>query len=222
MSMLSAVLRPTLSRALALSAPLLLVTALAACSGAPVAPAALYDFGLAPTGASGVRLPTALRVAEVAGPSWMDGNAIYYRLAYAQSQRTDAYANSRWVESPVNLFDARLRNAAAARGQVVGYAGQEVPMLRVELVDFSQVFDQPGASRGVVRLRATVFKSREVVDQRVVQADAPAPSADAAGGVAALTQASDRAIGEVLDWVAALPLAARTPTAASQPAVRAP
>ena len=168
-----------------------------------------------------MRLPTALRVAEVAGPSWMDGNAIYYRLAYAQSQRTDAYANSRWVESPVNLFDARLRNAAAARGQVVGYAGQEVPMLRVELVDFSQVFDQPGASRGVVRLRATVFKSREVVDQRVVQADAPAPSADAAGGVAALTQASDRAIGEVLDWVAGLPLAARTPTAASQPAVRA-
>ena len=109
----------------------------------------------------------------------------------------------------MNLFDARLRNAAAARGQVVGYAGQEVPMLRVELVDFSQVFDQPGASRGVVRLRATVFKSREVVDQRVVQADAPAPSADAAGGVAALTQASDRAIGEVLDWVAGLPLAAR-------------
>ena len=94
-------------------------------------------------------------------------------------------------------------------------------MLRVELVDFSQVFDQPGASRGVVRLRATVFKSRAVVDQRVGQADAPAPSADAAGGVAALTQASDRAIGEVLDWVAALPLAAHTPTAASQPAVRA-
>ena len=147
MSMLSAVLCPTLSRALALSAPLLLVTALAACSSAPVAPAALYDFGLAPTAASGARLPTALRVAEVAGPSWMDGIAIYYRLAYAQSQRTDAYANSRWVESPVNLFDARLRNAAAARGQVVGYAGQEVPMLRVELVDFSQVFDQPGASR---------------------------------------------------------------------------
>lgn len=216
MPMLSAVLRHTLSRALALSA----VVALAACSSAPVAPTALYDFGLAPSAGSGTRLPTALRVAEVAGPGWMDGNAIYYRLAYAQGQRTDAYANSRWVESPVNLFDARLRNAAAARGQVVGYAGQDVPMLRVELVDFSQVFDQPGASRGVVRLRATVFKSREVVDQRVVQADVPAPSADAAGGVAALTQASDRAIGEVLDWVAGLPLAARNPTAASQPAVR--
>lgn len=216
MPMLSAVLRHPLSRALALSA----LVALAACSSAPTAPTALYDFGLAPTAASGARLPTALRVAEVAGPGWMDGNAIYYRLAYAQGQRTDAYANSRWVESPVNLFDARLRNAAAARGQVVGYAGQDVPMLRVELVDFSQVFDQPGASRGVVRLRATVLQSRVVVDQRVVQADAPAPSADAAGGVAALTLASDRAIGEVLDWVAGLPLAARNPTALSQPAAR--
>ncbi|TXD63074.1 hypothetical protein FUT88_04475 [Ralstonia sp. TCR112] len=110
MPMLSAVFR----RAHALPA-LMALSLLAACSSAPVAPAALYDFGLAPAASAGARLPTALRVADVAGPGWMDGNAIYYRLAYAQSQRTDVYANSRWVESPVNLFDARLRNAARAR-----------------------------------------------------------------------------------------------------------
>jgi len=191
---------------------LMALSLLAACSSAPVAPAALYDFGLAPATSAGVRLPTALRVADVAGPGWMDGNAIYYRLAYAQSQRTDTYANSRWVESPVSLFDARLRNAAAARGQVVGYPTPDVPSLRIELVDFSQVFDRPEASRGVVRLRATVSLARGVIDQRVVQADAPAPSPDAAGGVTALTQASDKAIGEVLDWVAGLPLAASTST----------
>ncbi|GCB06119.1 ABC-type transport auxiliary lipoprotein family protein [Ralstonia sp. SET104] len=203
MPMLSAVFE----RAPALFAVAVL-SLLAACSSAPVAPTALYDFGLAPAATAGARLPTALRVADVAGPGWMDGNAIYYRLAYAQSQRTDAYANSRWVESPVNLFDARLRNAAAARGHVVGYPTPDVPSLRVELVDFSQVFDRPEASRGVVRLRATVSLARGVIDQRVVQADAPAPSPDAAGGVAALTRASDQAIGEVLDWVAGLPLGA--------------
>lgn len=190
------------------AAALMALSLLGACSTAPAGPAALYDFGLAPTASAGARLPNALRVAEVAGPGWMDGNAIYYRLAYAQSQRTDAYANSRWLESPVNLFDARLRNAAAARGQVVGYPTPDVPTLRVELVDFSQVFDRPDASRGVVRLRATVSVARTVIGQRVVQAEAPAPSANAAGGVAALTQASDQAIGEVLDWVAGLPLAA--------------
>ncbi|CAJ0779100.1 hypothetical protein LMG19083_00495 [Ralstonia psammae] len=207
MSMLSAVFR----RTHALSG-LMVLSLLAACSSAPVAPAAQYDFGLAPAASAGARLPTALRVADVAGPGWMDGNAIYYRLAYAQSQRTDAYANSRWVESPVSLFDARLRNAAAARGHVIGYPTPDVPSLRVELVDFSQVFDRPEASRGVVRLRATVSRARDVIDQRVVQADVPAPSPDAAGGVTALTQASDKAIGEVLDWVAGLPLATSTPT----------
>lgn len=218
MPMLSAVLRHTLSRVLAVSA-LTALSLVAACSSAPVAPAALYDFGLAPSApVAAARLPTALRVADVAGPGWMDGNAIYYRLAYAQSQRTDAYANSRWVESPVNLFDARLRNAAAARGQVVGYPTPDVPSLHVELVDFSQVFDRPEASRGVVRLRATVTLARGVIDQRVVQADAPAPSPDAAGGVTALTQASDKAIGEVLDWVAGLPLGASTPAASAAPA----
>lgn len=213
MPMLSVVLRRTRRCTLALSG-VSAVIALAACSSAPVAPTALYDFGLASATSSGARLPTALRVTEVAGPGWMDGNAIFYRLAYAQGQRTNAYANSRWVESPVNLFDARLRNAAAARGQVVSYAAPDVPSLRVELVDFSQVFDRPDASRGVVRLRATVFQSRGVIDQRVVQADAPAPSTDAAGGVVALTQASDKAIGEVLDWVAGLPLGAATQSGA--------
>ncbi|TXD63075.1 hypothetical protein FUT88_04480 [Ralstonia sp. TCR112] len=56
-----------------------------------------------------------------------------------------------------------------------------------------------------------------MIDQRVVQADAPAPSPDAAGGVAALTQASDKAIGEVLDWVAGLPLAASTSAGPATP-----
>ena len=213
MPMLSAVFQ----RAHALSA-LMALSLLAACSSTPVAPTALYDFGLAPTAAAGARLPTALRVADVAGPGWMDGNAIYYRLAYAQSQRTDAYANSRWVESPVSLFDARLRNAAAARGQVVGYPTPDVPSLRVELVDFSQVFDRADASRGVVRLRATVSLARGVIDQRVVQAEAPAPSPDAVGGVTALTQASDRAIGEVLDWVAHLSLENAAASAPAAPA----
>ncbi|PLC43808.1 ABC transporter [Ralstonia pickettii] len=213
MPMLSSVFR----RTYALPA-LMALLLLAACSSAPVAPAALYDFGLAPAASAGARLPTALRVADVAGPGWMDGNAIYYRLAYAQSQRTDVYANSRWVESPVSLFDARLRNAAAGRGQVVGYPTPDVPSLRVELVDFSQVFDRPDASRGVVRLRATVSLARGVIDQRVVQAEAPAPSADAAGGVAALTQASDKAISEVLDWVAGLPLAASPSSAPARSA----
>lgn len=217
MPMLSAVLRHTPRRVFAASA-LTALSLVAACSSAPVSSTALYDFGLAPSATAGARLPTALRVADVAGPGWMDGNAIYYRLAYAQSQRTDAYANSRWVESPVNLFDARLRNAAAARGHVVGYPTPDVPSLRVELVDFSQVFDRPEASRGVVRLRATVSLARGVIDQRVVQADAPAPSPDAAGGVTALTQASDKAIGEVLDWVAGLPLGAAAPAASAAPA----
>lgn len=213
MPMLSAVFQ----RAHALSA-LMALSLLAACSSTPVAPTALYDFGLAPTSTAGARLPTALRVADVAGPGWMDGNAIYYRLAYAQSQRTDAYANSRWVESPVSLFDARLRNAAAARGQVVGYPTPDVPSLRVELVDFSQVFDRADASRGVVRLRATVSLARGVIDQRVVQAEAPAPSPDAVGGVTALTHASDKAIGEVLDWVAHLSLENAAASAPAAPA----
>jgi cholesterol transport system auxiliary component len=34
----------------------------------------------------------------------------------------------------------------------------------------------------------------------------PAPTADAAGGVAALAQASDAVIGDMLQWLATLPM----------------
>ena len=122
---------PTMFRRALVPAALAGALLLTACAGTPAAPNALYDFGLAPAASAGSRLPTALRVAEVSGPGWMDGNAIYYRLAYAQGQRTEAYAASRWVESPVSLFDARLRNAVAGASDAeLPEIGRCQPLLR--------------------------------------------------------------------------------------------
>lgn len=183
--------------------------ALAACAGASGKSASTtFDFGLAPPPAAAKALPTALRVGETRGPDWLDNDALYYRLLYAQRQQTQPYANSRWVMSPLRLFDERLRNAVAARGQVVGYGDTLLPFLSVDIVEFSQVFDSPAASRGVVQVRASIFRGRALLAQQSFQVEQPAPTPDAQGGVQALAQASDRAIAQVLDWAAALPLAA--------------
>lgn len=194
MPMLSIVFR----RACMLST-LVTLSLLVTCSSTPVASVALYDFELASATSVGARLPAVLRVADIAGLGWMDDNTIYYRLTYTRGQRISVYASSRWVGSPASLFDARLRNAAVGRGQVIGCPTPDVSSSRVELIDFSQILDRPGASRGAVRLRAAVSLARGVISQHVIQVGAPAPNPNAAGGVATLTQTSDETVDEVLN-----------------------
>jgi cholesterol transport system auxiliary component len=75
------------------------------------------------------------------------------------------------------------------------------------------VFDAPDRSVGLVRLRATVLETaggrERLVAQRRFTVQRPAPSADAPGGVRALTAASDAAIEEIAQWLKQLPVGTR-------------
>jgi ABC-type uncharacterized transport system auxiliary subunit len=176
------------------------------CSLVPETPQVVtYDLGPAAAApASATPLPP-LRVFPTDGPSWLDGNAIYYRLHFAQAERLQPYATQRWVMSPVRLFDERMREAIATRG-ALGWSGDKAtPALKVDLLDFEQVFDSATASRGVVRVRATVFRDG-MIGQKTFVAEQPAPSADGAGGVKALAASSDAVVAAIMDWVATLPL----------------
>lgn len=176
-----------------------------ACSVLPERPpVTTYDFGpslAAPVGGTSVG---ALRVLPTDGPAWLDGTAIHYRLRYAQAERLQPYATQRWIMSPVRLFDERLRDAVSARGELARGSDPSAPALRVELLDFEQIFDRAEASRGVVRARATVIRNGQQM-QKVFSVEQPAPTADGAGGVHALAAASDALIAAIVDWVAALP-----------------
>jgi cholesterol transport system auxiliary component len=140
-----------------------------------------------------------------------------YRLLYIQDgQQPHPYAGARWVEAPAQLLGQRLRAALAATRPVVDAdAGLAAPELRIELDDFSQAFESPEQSLGVVRLRATRLMPSGAsgakdadgapgtpwVEQRSFAARVPAPSNDAAGGAQALKAAADQVIGEVVAWV---------------------
>lgn len=185
--------------------------ALAACA-APQAPVvkAVYDFGpvlvstpaAAPSAASPAALP-ALALADVEASSALEGTALVYRLAYADAQQLRPYALARWSMPPAQLVRLRLRDALASSGPVLGSADGAAPwLLRVELDEFSQQFDAPASSAGVVRLRATLLNANKLVAQRTILANAPAPTADAPGGVRALTAATDDAARQLGAWVA--------------------
>jgi len=200
----------------ALAAALVLA---AGCGSLPDRPsrAMLYDFGPVLTAraapADAAPRPT-LALAEIDASTRLEGTQILYRLAYADANELRPYGQSRWSVAPNQLLYQRLRDALAERRTVLSReesatlartAGRVPRTLRVSLDEFSHYFSAPTQSAGLVRLRATLVQSApggdSVVAQRSFMVQRPAPSADAPGGVRALTLASDAAIAELVAWV---------------------
>jgi cholesterol transport system auxiliary component len=165
-----------------------------------------YDFGPPPEGRQGAALRQALLVHDVGAPAWLDSPFIYYRLAYQDATRPQAYADSRWVTSPAELFSNRLRGRLVASdgGGIIqpGDDARTKYALRVDLEEFIQTFDAPGKSRALVRLRASVMGNRSLIAQRSFTVERPAKTPDAEGGVRALIGASDEAVDQLIVWTA--------------------
>ncbi len=194
---------------------------LSGCSALPDKPVrpTLYDFGpgkvtLGPATEPAPLPALALDDITTSGGA-LDNTALLYRLAYAEVQALRPYANARWSTPPAQLVRQRLREQLSLRrpvfnardGVAINRSGVALlPLrLRLELEEFSQLFTAPDASTGVIRLRATLVavtpSGEKFVDQRSVVVQRPAPTADAPGGVRALTAATDAAIEEIDQWL---------------------
>lgn len=200
--------------------PVLLAVLLAGCSVLPDKPQrpAQYDFGpgpvaAVPTDRRAPLPPLALAEVEASGPLEA-ATGVLYRLAYTDAQQLRPYALARWSMPPAELVRQRLREQLGQRRTIVS-AGEGAAMLRtdgrqplvvrIELEEFSQLFTAPATSSGLVRLRATVVDNlpagEKVLAQRQVIVQRPAPTADAAGGVRALAEATDAAAAELSQWL---------------------
>lgn len=169
---------------------------LSACVSGPRPVVGTYDFG--PPAVDAPRLAVkALSGIEVAAPRWLDSVNTHYRLAYANAARPMAYLETRWVMPPPTLIEVRLKERAVAGGAILGGAG---PVLRIELDEFTQVFDAEKSSRAVLRARATLASGREVVRQRAFLLEEPARTPDGPGGAAAMARAADRLVEATLAW----------------------
>lgn len=169
----------------------------------------------------------------------LNSTAVLYRLAYADAQQLKPYTLARWSMPPAQLIGQRLRSQlglhraivspgdisptrpprAATSAPTAASAAPPVtllePLLNLHLAleEFSQLFDTPDHSSGVLRLRATVTQRGTAGDvllaQRSFIVQHGAPTADASGGVRALTAATDQAVLEIEDWLAQVTLAGR-------------
>ena len=174
---------------------------LSACVGGNgnTVPAATYDFGLpaAQVAAGGGWYGLAL---EVKQPEWLDSTNIDYRLAYVDPLTRRHYAGSRWAGAPAQLIAQRLRQQLGAISPTANAATD--CLLRIELQEFSQVFDSPGASRGVlVASVGLIDAKRKILAERRFTVAKPAASADAYGGVQALVAATTELGAGLSDWL---------------------
>ena len=197
------------------------VVALSACSALPSKPtrATQYDFGpgalvMQPATRQAPLPPVALEEISTIGGA-LDNMAVLYRLGYADAQELRPYSQARWSMPPAQLVRQRLRDKLSVQRPVFnareglalsGAQNLKLPVqLRLELEEFSHYFSAADASTGLVRLRASLIDvtgaGEKMLAQRLIVAQRPAPTQDAAGGVRALTAATDAAIDELDQWL---------------------
>lgn len=167
----------------------------------------LYDFGERTASvpmASTTPTRPALAITVHAAPT-LDSTALLYRLAYDDARQLRTYALARWAVPPADLVQQRLRETLSRQRTVLKPGQGAAWLLALELEEFSQVFEGPQKSSGVLRLRATLQQASasglKTLAQRSVSVQRPAPTAGASGGVRALEAATDAAVAELTQWL---------------------
>ncbi|MFC5473133.1 ABC-type transport auxiliary lipoprotein family protein [Paraherbaspirillum soli] len=171
-------------------------------------PPVQYDFGSLPPAAAAAALPP-ISLADVNAPAWLDNNMMFFRLAYANQQQPRPYAGSRWTMPPAQLFQQRLKSRLAQAGGTVlalSDAALNMPVLRIDLDDFTQTFDTPSHSVSQLTVRASLFNGRLLLAQKTFSRQADTPSADAPGAARAFATVNDAVIDDMMNWLASVPV----------------
>ena len=195
---------------------------LAGCAG-PDRPvrAMLYDFGpgvTQPQPATRMAPLAPIALADIDTGGALDSSAMLYRLAYADANQPRPYAQARWSAPPAQLVRQRVREHLSLRravlntgeGAALMRSGGVAPrVLRLELEEFSHLFESPTQSSGLIRLRATLADNtpsgEKLLAQRMIVVQRPAPTGDAPGGARALAAATDAAAEELSQWLQQIP-----------------
>lgn len=181
---------------------------LAGCASNKAQESMTYDFGPAAPLQGAAPAPAsmpALVVMDFTGPSALENERMYYRLAYADALQARTYAHNRWANEPLQMLTQRVKARLAQSGMKVlsaTDASTGVPLLRVEVDDFVHSFSSASQSEGQLTLRASLFSDHRLLDQRTFTRATPAPSADAPGGARALAASTDAVASDILAWLA--------------------
>jgi cholesterol transport system auxiliary component len=196
-------------RIIKISLMLAAVALLQACAGAPQSTNYNYDFGAVSREQKLQPIAMTMSIADISAPGTLDGNAMLYRLQYDNQQLLRPYAQHHWSMPPAQLLTQRLKSRiAAAGGTVVGTTDgiADLPVLKIDLDEFSQVFTSATQSEAHISFRASVIRKNKLIAQRYFNLGTTSDSADARGGAKAMQITADASITSMLAWLQNLPL----------------
>lgn len=154
------------------------------------------------------RFDATIALRPVGAPDWLDAKRMLYRLEYTNDHALAAYTRSAWAATPAQLVSANLDGILSQQNLFAAVLGDDSPghadlALQLELTDFSQHFSSEANSRARIAAKATALRTDngQVIAQQRFATTAPAPSADAAGGVKALAKADSRLNQQITQWL---------------------
>ena len=167
-----------------------------------------FDFGPAVMGAAPAGAGIgAVVITDVTGSAALDSERMYYRLNYSDPLQFRPYTQSHWSATPLQLITQRLKMRIAQSGAKAlnaTDAAAGVPILRVEVDDFSHNFSSATQSEGQVVIRASLFTEHKLIDQKTFVRNTSASSANAAGGAQALAASTDAIAADMVAWLSIL------------------
>ena len=172
---------------------------LSACSVLPDRPPspALHDFGLGERASSGHAEAAPWMGVTVDAPEWLQSENIRYRLLYSEPTRVRFYSQDRWIAPPPALLAQRLSLCGGGKGHG----------LKINVLEFEQVFDGPRQARMILAFRALAYRPGEeaAIAEKLFRFARSTPSADAQGAVTAAHGLVEEAAKSLEGWLAGLP-----------------
>ncbi len=129
------------------------------------------------------------------------------RMAYTREPpKLDYYKDSVWSDTPAKMLLPILVQAFERSGAFKAVVSPPSPALAdvrvdVDVIRLQQEFmTRPSQVRLIARLKAVEMKSGHVLETRLFEATAPAPSEDAAGAARAANVAVQKLLNEMLPF----------------------
>ena len=128
-----------------------------------------------------------------------------YRLAYADIARLREYSRARWAGPPAQLIQQRL---VQQLGFVAPGQRRAGCVLRIDITEFSQVFESPDHSHALLQARLQwLDRTRSSIAVRELSLRSDSPSSDARGAGTALSDSIEQLTVTIRQWESELDLA---------------
>lgn len=129
----------------------------------------------------------------VEAPKWLSDNRIRYRLLYAIPSQVRFYSLDRWIAPPPELFEQLFNDSEK----------QWLKPFTIQLQVFEQQFEAPDRAKVIMDFTASFVQteSKQKINERDFHLQAPCPTPDAKGAVAAFTLLTRKAVDETQAWL---------------------